>query len=281
MVILLALASAACYALGTVLQFNAANGVDREWGLRLRLLGALARDRRFLAGVALDLAGGVGQFFALKYGRVDVVLPALACGFPVAIAIDHKWNNERMPPLEIAAIVAAAGSLAGFLATRPAGAGAAFSGSYQRLAVGTVAAIAAGVVAVGVARPFLRRVQILGSLLGGLLLGYVAILERAVGLLWAHSGIRSVVTSWELYSLLAVGGIALVVVQSSFQGSVFRRAVSVVAVLEPISAVILAAAVLGEPALGPDRALSGLLVVVAITSLAYLGYQERAERGRS
>ncbi len=278
MVILLALGSAVLYALAAVLQFNAVNRVGQEWSLHVRFLAALAHNRKFLAGGALELAGGVGQFFALKYGAVDTVLPILACGFPLSIAINYKWNDEAMPLMESVAIVVASASVAGFLLVRPPGIGT--SESYQALAFGTVASMSVGLAAVSIARPLLARFNVAKSVVGACLLGYVAVLERAVGVQWSRRGTAVVVTSWELYALLAVGGLALVVVQSSLQDRVFRSAIALVAVVEPISAVGFAAAIFNEPVFGSDHRLAAIFVSAAIVSLAYLAFRERSAGSR-
>jgi drug/metabolite transporter (DMT)-like permease len=104
-----ALAAAACYEGGYLLQALEARVAPREQTLRVSLLVRLAARRRWLAGTTLSLLGAALQLTALALAPVTVVQPVLALGLVALLAFARELLGERVGTLEIggaAAVIA-------------------------------------------------------------------------------------------------------------------------------------------------------------------------------
>ena len=147
--LLLAALASCCFAAGTILQAVEARAVGREHALRASLLVALARRRRWLAGVALGIAASGLQIGALSLAPVAMVQPADAIGFVVLLAAGSRLLGERVGRRQLGAIGAI---LAGVAAV--AFAGIEYSGTHA--GTGSLA-VALGLTALIAASPFALR----------------------------------------------------------------------------------------------------------------------------
>ncbi len=145
----LAAVASCCFAAGTILQAVEAREVGREHALRASLLVALARRRRWLAGIALGIAAAGLQLGALSLAPVAMVQPADAFGFVVLLGAGSRLLGERVGRRQLAAIGAI---LAGVAAV--AFAGIEYSGTHA--GPGKLA-LALGVTAVVAVSPFALR----------------------------------------------------------------------------------------------------------------------------
>jgi hypothetical protein len=76
------------------------------------ILAALARRRRWLAGLALAGAGAALQIVALRLAPLTAVQPALALGLVFLVAVGGRVLGEPAGPADLAAAVAVAGGVA-------------------------------------------------------------------------------------------------------------------------------------------------------------------------
>jgi drug/metabolite transporter (DMT)-like permease len=116
--VLAALGAACCFALAAVVQHGAARDTGEKL-LSLRLLLALARNRRWLAGVALGVLSFAVQGLALAFGPLALVQPLAATDVLFAlpmIAIARRYRLTRGDWLGAGAVV---GGIALFLAVSP------------------------------------------------------------------------------------------------------------------------------------------------------------------
>jgi len=114
--IALALGAALLFALGTVLQQKA--GLEEPGAMEGSSSGLLLRMARkpvWLAGIAADALGFVGQAVALTIGRLAVVQPLLATSMVFALPLGHRLTNQRVSRGDIGAAVLVTLSLIAFL----------------------------------------------------------------------------------------------------------------------------------------------------------------------
>ena len=112
MAIGLALGAALLFALGSVLQQKA--GLDQpeeSEGSSSGLLLRMARHPVWLAGIAADALGFVGQAVALTIGRLAVVQPLLATSMIFALPLGHRLTNQRIRRSDVAAAILVTASL--------------------------------------------------------------------------------------------------------------------------------------------------------------------------
>lgn len=272
---MLSLGAAVSFALASVFQFKASGRISKEKNLRISLIGHLVLDPGFLSGVVFDVIGSVLQFIALKVGTVVAVLPVIASGFMIAIALEHLLAKRPMRWRQALALVVAAASLAGFIATRPVAV-------LNRIAspvtyIVSLLALVAGVWALTVGRKTVSTRGIVQAVLGAGLLGVTAVLERDVGIQWTREGWLQVLAHGEVYLLICVGAAALVLVQSAFQLRALSTVLPILTVGEPIVALILGVWLLHEPLVTSkaNSVASGGLLALEIAALFYLAYSER------
>ena len=102
----LALAAALLFALGTVLQQKAGlDEPDATEGSSSGLLLRMARKPVWLAGIAADALGFVGQAVALTIGRLAVVQPLLATSMVFALPLGHRLTAQRVTRADVGAAV--------------------------------------------------------------------------------------------------------------------------------------------------------------------------------
>jgi len=281
-VLLLSLAAALCFACASVLQYQASTSSAKELNLRFGLLVRLLANPRFGVGAAFDVLGGLGQFFALKYGSVTEVLPVLASGFVLAIVLEHLVARRPIPVGEAVGLAVSALALVAFLVLAP-------NTTTDVIYVRASATIAIGGVVLGLSaitwlRPRLISHAHLQALLGATLLGVAAVFEREVGILWSTQGTVATLEHWELWALVVVGALALLLVQSSFQRQRLSGVLPIVTVGEPIAAIALSTVALDTPLLRAHAAGVASLVFLAveIAALVYLARREvRPRLGRT
>ena len=118
-----ALGAACCFALAAVIQHGAARDTGEKL-LSLRLLLALARNPRWLSGVALGVLSFAVQGLALAFGPLALVQPLAATDVLFAlpmIAVLHRYRLTRGDWLGAGAV---AGGIALFFAVSPPSEGA-------------------------------------------------------------------------------------------------------------------------------------------------------------
>ncbi|HZT91812.1 MAG TPA: hypothetical protein VFA05_07230 [Gaiellaceae bacterium] len=203
--LLLAVGTAALYALSTSLQALEARRTSSESALRASLLARLARRPLWVAGTAAGLLAWPMQAGALALASVALVQPALGLGLVVLLALGVRMLGEHVGAREIggaAAIAAGVGLLAW---AAPPG-----NGRFTRVAEIAVVVAAAAIAAA----PFvIRRVRSIGGVAAAAVAGFgwgvvgyaTALLDESLARRhWlATAGWLAVVGAASLSSLLA------------------------------------------------------------------------------
>jgi drug/metabolite transporter (DMT)-like permease len=262
-----AVAAAACYEGGYVLQALEARDAPAREALRPSLLRRLAARPRWLGGTALGLAGAALQIWALTLAPVTVVQPVLALGLVALLALARVVLGERPGRREWAAVALVVAGVAAVGAGAPER-----TGEVESYAALTALLVALGLLA---ALPYVRgtgRVAVAGAAAGDAL---AAIALKLVADALAD-GRWPVAAGWAALAALAGAG-ALTAEMSALQVLAASRVAPVVVgaqVVVPAAAGMLVfgeeanalviagvvAAAAGAALLGASRGVGGLLL---------------------
>lgn len=246
MEILLALAAALLFALGTVLQQRAGlDGSGAAEGSSGGLLLRMARRPVWLAGIAADALGFVAQAVALTIGRLAVVQPLLVSSVVFALPLGARLTGQRIRRSDVIAATVVTAALAVFLLVANPSGGRDDAPLREWL---IAAAVFGGVSAVLVLASRRAAPAPKAALLGvatGLLFGLSAALTKTVGD-QVTQGVLTVFTDWHLYALIVVGYASMTLSQLSLQTGVLAPAIATSMAFDPIASVILGTTLLQE-----------------------------------
>ncbi|MBV9513166.1 MAG: DMT family transporter [Mycobacteriaceae bacterium] len=246
LVILFALMSAVCMAVGIVVRQRATMDVPQDHGVSVSMVTALVRKRLWWMGTGVAVAGYVCQALALTRGSLLVVQPLLVSSLLFALPLSARLAGRRVTRSEWCWAVTLTAALAVFvLMARP------HQGLYRgqelawSVAIAVIAPIVVFCVAFG-ARSTGRRRAMLIAVAVGALFGVTAVLTKLVVFELAEEGALAVLTLPALYLLATLGVCAVVLQQSAFHAGALQMSVPTMLVLEPVVAVLLGALVLNE-----------------------------------
>lgn len=140
--IALALATAALFAAGVVLQAVEARRAPPRQALRFSLFRRLLRRPLWLAGTALGVVGVATQLLALTYAPLTLVQPVLASGLVFVLVGAVRVLGERVHRRDAAAVAAIAGGLPLLALTAPERSGGHAGGVRLWAALGALALVA-------------------------------------------------------------------------------------------------------------------------------------------
>jgi hypothetical protein len=279
-----ALCAAFCFALGSLVQQGAARQTHAR-ALRFGLLVALVHQRRWLGGMAVTvLAFGI-QAAALAFGPLALVQPLVAT--EVLFALPMIAHRNRLP-LRRKGIIGGLGVVSGmaiFVAVSPPAGGvsvpglAAWAPTLAGITALTVLSASAGLRSRGTARVIWLAVAtaVIYALVN-------AVTKGSVGLLM-HRG-AGVLATWEPYTLMAAGILGGLFGQSAFNAGPLSLSLPVIDTVEPVSSVILGAAVFGErlarsPGLLALQLTGGAIAAAGIAVLSRSPVTQAEERRES
>lgn len=243
--IICALAAAMSFAFAAVMQQESTQTVGCEKSLTPGLILELLHRPKWLLGGAAMLAGFGLQAAGLAFGPVALVQPIVVLELAFAIPFGILRRHRRAGLREWAGIAAVLTGVSIFLLVASPGAGIQNPpGVDWAASLIPVAAVAATAVAVGATRHGPTRAMLLGGA-AGCLFGLLSVLTKAVTHLLSKDVARAFVT-WQVYVAIVVGIAALTISQSAYQAGPLAYSMPFVGVLEPLVAVIIGDAVLGE-----------------------------------
>jgi drug/metabolite transporter (DMT)-like permease len=236
--VVLALAAALLFALGTVLQQQVAATASEEEARKASFLIALARKPRWLAGILADAFGFVAQAAALAVGRIVVVQPLLATAVVFALPLGAKLGHRRIQAHEIAAAVAVTAGLGVFLVVADPAGGVEDPPAGDWIAAFVACGVISGALALAArGRPPKHRAALLGTAAGILFALSAALTKTTVE--QVDEGIVAVLETWQLYALIPVGYVSMALSQSSLQTGALAAAVATQMSLDPITSLFL------------------------------------------
>ncbi len=264
--IVLALAAALCFGVGTVLQQRAAMQVPDEEAMKAGLLVRLAKQPVWLAGIAADALGFAGQAVALAIGRIVVVQPLLATAVVFALPLGARLDHRRLTRREIVGAAAVVGGVASFVVVANPTGGVDNPELSVWIVSGAICLAASGALAL-VARG--RSPGIKASLLGsaaGILFALSAVLTKGVAD-QLGDGILDIFIHWQLYALIAVGWVSMTLSSQALQTGALAPAAATQMSLDPVVSVALGVFAFDESLhdtfIGGAVALAGFAVMIA------------------
>ncbi|MGI5215374.1 DMT family transporter [Plantactinospora sp. CA-290183] len=264
--ILLSLAAAALFAIGSALEQTSTKQEKATRTLDPRLLLRLVRRPRWILGWFPALIGTILQALALRVGPLVLVEPLLLAGVFMAVPITAAMNRQRPHARDLLVVVLGAAGLVAFLvaAAPRAGLNQAPTAAWLPILAGLAAAFTLFLVLAwrieGAAR---------GILLGagtGLLYGVAAALVKTVTV-QAGQGLGTLFTNWHLYVLLAVSLAGLVLNQNAFQSGPIAAPLTTITLLDPLTSIVLGVGVYRE-----TLSLGGFRLVVIVLAALLMGY---------
>ncbi|MCB0876974.1 MAG: DMT family transporter [Solirubrobacterales bacterium] len=278
--IVLALVAALLFALGTVLQQKAGlEGGDAMEGSSSGLLLRMARKPVWLAGIAADALGFVGQAVALTIGRLAVVQPLLATSMVFALPLGHRLTAQRITRSDIAAAILVTASLIAFLTIANPTGGRDDAPVGQWLLLG---AILAGVCVPLTLASLKARPAIKATLLGivtGILFGLSAALTKSVGD-EVSDHLFGVFTDWHLYALIAIGYVSMTFNQLALTTGVLAPALAAMMALDPITSVVIGTTLMEESLHETPAGVAATLGALAATIVG-MGILARTSQGQA
>lgn len=271
--VVLAVVAAVCFAVAAVVQHRFV-GVVAENGPADPVLSRtgfqrLIRQRGWLIGFGIGAVGAVLHVAALALAPLSVVQPVGVLAVPIAVLLTALmtarwpprvvWTGAGVTVVGIAVFVTLA---AGTTATKPVPAQALFVASVAAAAVAAVPAAAALLT-----RGWVRCVAC--AISGAVLFGMASAFVRAVSL-----RIGSGTPAWELevvatmVAVTAALAAGVVLVQHGYAAGPPEVVVACLTVVDPVVAVALGVALLGEEA---ETAPAAWLIMVAAAALAAAG----------
>jgi drug/metabolite transporter (DMT)-like permease len=240
--LLLATLAAVLFAVGAVLQHEAAEQSTSARGLSLR---RLVTRPRWVVGQAATALGTGSQVAALALAPVAVVQPVLAVGLVVALGLRAVRNRQAPLRLELLGAGLTTGGLVVFLlAARPAASALKHAPSTLAVAV----AVVGSVVLVGAATLFGRGAH------GALACGTAAGIAAGIGAVLISVGIRSLqeggwvhaLAGVALWGAVVVGVVAVLGGQQAYARGSLAWSLPALILLDPLAAVPAARLLLGE-----------------------------------
>lgn len=278
MEIILALTSAALFALGTVLQQNAGASAPSA-GATSGLLLRLARRPVWLAGIASDVLGFVAQAAALGVGRLAVVQPLLVTSVVFALPMGARLGSQYVRRSDVIAAVLVVVALVAFLilASPSGGRSEAPLGDWAIVAVVCVA-VCAPIAWLGRGGPAPRRAVLLGTVTGILFALSAALTKAVVDEL--HSGVLHVLGSWEPYALAVAGYVSMTLNQLALDTGALAGTIATSTAFDTIASLVLGLTLFRETLHVTSLQALGALIALALALLG-MSVLARAQEGRS
>lgn len=242
-----ALASAVFAALGAFLQHSGVRQVSVDGSLRLRTLPLLLRERSWLLGVLAHVGTAAAQITAIALAPLIVVQPIVVLSLPLVALFGARASGSRLGSLAITGIATTAGGLAVFVVLTARTAVATPVSAGQTLLAGEIVA-AFALVLVGFGASRTGRARCLAfAVAAGALYGLVSVLIRRI---------TQAVMVMDQQGFPWLSGLALAaaflagswLIQVAYASGPPDLVVACGTALNPITAILIGASVLGETA---------------------------------
>jgi hypothetical protein len=239
-----ALCAACCFAFGSLVQQGAARQTHAR-ALRFGLLMALVHQRRWLGGIGVTILAFGIQATALAFGPLALVQPLVATEVLFALPMIAHKNRLRLRRKGIIGGLSVASGMAIFVAVAPPTGGVSTPGlaAWAPALVG-ITALTVLSASVGLRSRGTARVIWLAAATAVIYALVNAATKSSVGLLMTRG--PGLLATWEPYTLIAAGILSGLFGQSAFNAGPLSVSLPVIDTVEPVSSVILGAAVFSE-----------------------------------
>jgi drug/metabolite transporter (DMT)-like permease len=273
----LALVAAFFFALGLVLQEQAAKTVPDD-AVDAGFLIRLARQPLWLLGIVAQLAGFVAQAIALGIGRIVIVQPLLISTIVFALPLGRLIEHRHIARVEWLGAAIVTGGLGVLLGVSKTSEGV-DDAPWLRWALVGGATVGLAVVLFALARG--RAPAFRAGLLGtaaGILFGLAAALTKTVVSTLGDDGVVPVVSHWHVYALIVISIAAFWLEQAALQTGALAAAVATTMAFDPLSSLVFGIVLFDENLHETAVGITVSLLALAAT-LAGLVLLARAKQG--
>lgn len=240
--ILFGLLSALTIAWGTVVRHRVASTTSDSG---IPLLSAVT-SLWWWAGLIGAMAGYGFQIIALGFGTLLIVQPILVLSLMFTLPLSAKMDGRRISKTETtwAALLTAAVAVLVVFGS-PTSGNPHPSIAIWLLVIGIGVVVIGGMMAFATTRSKDVKALLYGSVTG-IIMGYLALMSKAVVDTYQRDGISGLVTDWELYAVVALGIVGTAVQQLSFDAGALKNSLPAMTIFEPLVAFCLGYALLNE-----------------------------------
>ncbi len=231
---------------GLVLQQHAAEQAPKAYFLRLRLIAELLRQRRWLAGIAIMVAGQVLSAWTIGHLSLSLAEPLLATELIFALILAVPLSGERLQKSEMLGAVLLSAGVAALSVSRSINTQSLrFGSAVYWPSAAVIGAVALLLVRAGWRRQGEQRALLTGTA-SGLIFGISDALTRQTVQIISHHSILAVLTSWPAYCLVATSLVALWLMESSFNAAPLHASLPAITAAEPVAGILLGVVVFGD-----------------------------------
>ncbi|MET8053764.1 DMT family transporter [Streptosporangium sp. NPDC005286] len=243
---ILAVLTAACNALSSVLQRQAARTAPQSRVFKLALIGYLIRQPSWLGGMGALIGGFLLQAAALNFGALALVQPILVTELPFTMILVSLILHVHLDRGSWLAIGILTIGLAVFLISADPGQSGTRSPTMDLwlITVVVTVGVAAGLIAMAKIRSGPSRGALLGitSALG---FAFTAALIKENTEIFAAED-AAVLTSWSLYAMIAAGLFSVFVLQSALSSASLVVVQPTLNIADPVVSIMYGVALFGE-----------------------------------
>jgi drug/metabolite transporter (DMT)-like permease len=250
---------------GFVLQQYAAERAPKAHFLRLALIGDLLRKRRWLAGVAVMVAGQLASAWSVSHISLSLAEPLLSTNLLFALALAVPLSRQRLRAIELVGVILLSGGVAALSVARTANSPAmSFASPAGWLGAAAMAVVAAGFLQAGRLRHGLARATLTATA-AGLVFGIAdALTRQTVHVMDTHS-FTGLLTTWPGYSLVCANLVGLWLMENAFNTAPLHASLPAISAAEPAAGIVLGIIVFGD-----EVSISPAMIAVQITGIVAL-----------
>ena len=231
---------------GFVLQQHAAQQVRSSQFLRLGLIARLIQNRRWLAGLAVLIAGYLLWAWTLGHLDLSVSEPLLTTNLIFALVLAVPLSGQALRRTEIVGAVMLTTGVAALSLTRSVRAPGFSFGSFSHWpTAGGIALIAVALVRLGLKRSGTARAALTGTA-AGLFLGIADAFTRVSVLEIDGDHPFGVLTHWPGYATVLASIIGLWLMQNAFNAAPLHASLPALTAAEPAAGIVLGVVVFGD-----------------------------------
>ena len=240
------LVAAMLVGVGLVLQQHAAEQAPKAYFLRLRLIAELLRQRRWLAGIAIMVAGQILSAWTIGHLSLSLAEPLLATELIFALIVAVPLSRERLQKSEMIGAVLLSAGVAALSVSRSINTqGLRFGSAAYWPAAAAIGAIALCLIRAGWRREGHQRALLTGTA-SGLIFGISDALTRQTLEIISRHSLVAALTSWPAYCLVATSLVALWLMESSFNAAPLHASLPAITAAEPVAGILLGVVVFGD-----------------------------------
>ena len=246
MYIAVTLVAAMLSGFGFVLQQHAAQQVRTSEFLRLGLIARLVQNRRWLAGLAVMVAGYLVAAWTLGHLDLSVTEPLLSTNLIFALILAVPLSGQALRRTEIIGAILLTSGVATLSLSRSVHAPVLSFGSFSHWpAAGLIALIAVALVQFGRRRSGIARAALTG-IAAGLFLGIADAFTRLSVQEIDGRHPLSLLVHWPGYAMIMASAIGVWLMQNAFNAAPLHASLPAVTAAEPTAGIVLGVVVFGD-----------------------------------